>query len=321
MALAAGTSLSSLPQSSMGRLEVMSVEGFSYRRKGLEWTAGSYNIRAKMRLIVPLLFLSLLAGMIAQSANSPYGEWEWRGSGHAGAIIATLEITSRAAVMEVRSGNQEITAKGKAVASKSKRFPGSWELQLAITEWRRTGRDVRKPGQKFTMMVSPTSKNVLAYDRMVPWPENKHGQVFGLNDGVGGVIDFKRVVESPDATPESRALRFIWDYTGGIPHNGEMGCVTWLRQYKYATPEFASRLEAYLVKAYEKDPVLGPGADPILAAQDYPQTFFVKSKKVSKDKATVVLTGEDGFPDALKVALVKRDGVWLVDGSGDVLPR
>ena len=58
----------------------------------------------------------------------------------------------------------------------------------------------------------------------------------------------------------------------------------------------------------------------MIGGQDSPDRFRVKSSKVDGDRARVVLIGEDPqFPMEVNVDLVREDGRWLVDASGDLI--
>ena len=91
-----------------------------------------------------------------------------------------------------------------------------------------------------------------------------------------------------------------------------------------ANPNATARFKRALAKLYrdalKQDPELGYGADAVISGQDSPDRFRVKSRKIDGDRARVVLIGAEppNFPMEVKVDLVREDGRWLIDGSGDL---
>ena len=81
----------------------------------------------------------------------------------------------------------------------------------------------------------------------------------------------------------------------------------WIAQSKLVTPEF----KAAFKKAMSAKEI---AVDPVLYAQDVPSSpFKAQSSKVKGDTASVVVTAKYGDkPYSLKVALVAKDGHWLV---------
>ena len=91
-----------------------------------------------------------------------------------------------------------------------------------------------------------------------------------------------------------------------------------------ANPDVTPRFKRALAKLYRdalrEDPELGYGADAVIGGQDCPDRFRVKTGTIRGDRARVVLTGAEppDFTMEVKVDLVRQDGRWLIDGSGDL---
>lgn len=91
-----------------------------------------------------------------------------------------------------------------------------------------------------------------------------------------------------------------------------------------ASPLVTERYKKALTKLYrdalKEAPNYGYGADAVVGGQEYPDRMRVKTSKVDGDRARVVLIGgETTFPMEVKVDLVRKDGRWLVDASGDLI--
>ena len=91
-----------------------------------------------------------------------------------------------------------------------------------------------------------------------------------------------------------------------------------------ASPLVTERYKTALTKLYrdalKEAPDYGYGADAVVGGQEHPDRMRVKTSKVEGDRARVVLIGEEAsFPMEVKVDLVRQDGRWLVDASGDLI--
>lgn len=92
-----------------------------------------------------------------------------------------------------------------------------------------------------------------------------------------------------------------------------------------ANPNVTERFKQALAKLYrdalKQDPELGYGADAVISGQDSPDRFRVKSRRIHGGRARVVLIGAEppNFPMEVKVDLVREDGRWLIDSSGDLV--
>jgi len=116
------------------------------------------------------------------------------------------------------------------------------------------------------------------------------------------------------------ASDFFNAYVQAIPKlDGFKATIVWVKKNPLASPAYKAAVEKIYMDALRKDPEMGYGADALLGAQDFPDGFRIKQSRASGDKGVVDLIGVEPFPMPLRVALVKKDGQWLVDGSGDLL--
>ena len=120
------------------------------------------------------------------------------------------------------------------------------------------------------------------------------------------------------ADPVPVALRFINEHVAAVP--GYEETIARVQASKLVTERYKDALTKLYRATLKKDPEYGYGADAVMGGQDFPDRFRVKSSKVDGDRARVVLIGEDlRFPMEVKVDLVREDGRWLVDASGDLV--
>ena len=115
------------------------------------------------------------------------------------------------------------------------------------------------------------------------------------------------------------ALEFFNAYVAVFQQTGGDN-TAFLQGSPLVTEGFKRALEKLYREAREKDPELGYGADAVIGGQDSPDRFGVKSSEVDGDRARVVLIGLEpaNFPMEVKVHLVREDGRWLIDASGDL---
>lgn len=91
----------------------------------------------------------------------------------------------------------------------------------------------------------------------------------------------------------------------------------WLENQKLLTDDFKNDYKKMMKEAWENDPEMGLGFDPILDAQDFPEKGF-EIKSVDSKTGLVVLQGVD-WPDFIVATkLVEVNGKWLVDGAGAI---
>jgi hypothetical protein len=126
--------------------------------------------------------------------------------------------------------------------------------------------------------------------------------------------------EAAAAEPGQVALEFFNAYVAVFQQPGGDN-MAFLQGSPLVTERFKRALEKLYREAREKDPELGYGADAVIGGQDSSDRFGVKSSKVNGDRARVVLIGIEpaNFPMEVKVDLVREDGRWLIDASGDLI--
>ncbi len=117
------------------------------------------------------------------------------------------------------------------------------------------------------------------------------------------------------------ALKFINGYVKASPGftDGYESAIAWVAKSPLATDSYKSALAKLYRDGLKRDPEAGYGSDAVLGGQDFPDVFHVKKSRASEAKATVILSGDASFPMEVRVLLVRSDGHWLVDGSGDLI--
>ena len=141
---------------------------------------------------------------------------------------------------------------------------------------------------------------------------------------IGFVVLFvmgQRLDASPDAAaPGDVAAEFINAYVAVSMQPGGGNTTDFVQSNAVVTERFKRALDKLYSDALKVDPEMGYGADAVIGGQDCPERFRVKSSTVKGDRARVVLIGEDpDFPMEVKVVLVREDGRWLIDASGDLV--
>ena len=123
--------------------------------------------------------------------------------------------------------------------------------------------------------------------------------------------------ESTGNIPGEVALQFINDHVSSPP--GYEETIARVEASPLVTEHYKKALAKLYRDALKKEPEYGYGADAVIGGQESPERFRVKSSKTEGDRAFVVLIGEDAdFLMEVKVELVREDGCWLVDASGDL---
>jgi hypothetical protein len=109
------------------------------------------------------------------------------------------------------------------------------------------------------------------------------------------------------------ALTFINSYADNSNKMKEaIGVKDWVMASNLVTQEFRNELNKIMDQAYQQDPELGLGFNPIFDAQDNPSKFVLD--KMEGEYLTV--RGEDWQDFKLKMKVKKVTDKWLVDGCG-----
>lgn len=115
--------------------------------------------------------------------------------------------------------------------------------------------------------------------------------------------------------------RFYDAYVKQLPmSNGYEGTLAWVAKSPRVTAEYKEALARLYRGALQKDPENGFGADAVIAGNDWPDAgFAVRSVWLDGPRAFVFLSGRDpGSQHTVNVRVVKKNGKWLIDGSGPV---
>ncbi len=125
---------------------------------------------------------------------------------------------------------------------------------------------------------------------------------------------------SPDDKAASEvALKFINQYADYVDSRSFKSDASWVKKYPLCTPEFGKRLDAFHAHWNKINPIVGFGADPVVSSNGgVPRDFTIKSIKVTGEQARAIALGDKSFPMEFPIILVKRNGKWLVDGSGEL---
>ncbi|HAA17121.1 MAG TPA: hypothetical protein DCE41_37575 [Cytophagales bacterium] len=91
----------------------------------------------------------------------------------------------------------------------------------------------------------------------------------------------------------------------------------WTKASAYVTATFKASLVEMIDAAYEANPDVGLGYDPILDAQDYPEKGFTL-RTFDPESGTVTLQGIDWEDFTVTLRLVLQDSETLVDGCGRI---
>jgi hypothetical protein len=125
-------------------------------------------------------------------------------------------------------------------------------------------------------------------------------------------------VKTTDNSPKKKeldpqvALEVMNDYIENCNARKDSG--KWVENQKLLTEDYKKDYKKMMREAWEDDPEMGLGFDPILDAQDYPDEGFKISSKKSSDDSIIILEGKDG--EIVNVRLVDVNGKWFVDGTG-----
>lgn len=115
------------------------------------------------------------------------------------------------------------------------------------------------------------------------------------------------------------ALEFCRQYLASPLGDGEYHdeLMDWLDSNDMTTPNFRKTLDLLLSKAYEQEPELGLGYDPILDGQDYAQSYELGYYDEENDYFVLTGVGEEN-QFKVKIRVVEIDGRLLVDACGEI---
>tara|TARA_R110002095_G_scaffold92147_3_gene80476 strand:+ start:2217 stop:2684 length:468 start_codon:yes stop_codon:yes gene_type:complete len=91
----------------------------------------------------------------------------------------------------------------------------------------------------------------------------------------------------------------------------------WIQSNEYLTDEFKLSYKAIMTKAFINDSDFGLGFDPILDAQDYPNSGFVVTECDASNRR-VLLQGREWVSFKLIAELKEVNNQWLVNKMGVV---
>nr|WP_294859804.1 hypothetical protein [uncultured Fluviicola sp.] len=109
------------------------------------------------------------------------------------------------------------------------------------------------------------------------------------------------------------ALEVMNDYVENANARKDAG--KWVRNQELLTDNFKKDYEKMMREAWENDPEMGLGFDPVLDAQDFPEKGF-EIKSVDSKTGLITLQGVDWPEFVVFTKLTEVNGQWLVDGAG-----
>ncbi len=119
----------------------------------------------------------------------------------------------------------------------------------------------------------------------------------------------------------STVQKFYDAYIKQLPEaGGYEETIAWVNRSSRVTPEYKAALAKLYRDALKEDPDYGYGADAVIAGNDWPDSgFAVRRVWIDGPRAFVFLSGRDSASlHTVNVRVVKKDGKWLIDGSGPV---
>jgi hypothetical protein len=125
----------------------------------------------------------------------------------------------------------------------------------------------------------------------------------------------KKAESSPDKTEMDLlvALKVLNSYTANCNALKDAG--KWVENQELLTEEFKKDYQKMMKEAWEDDPEMGLGFDPVFNAQDYPEKGFKFMRERRPENSKVDLQGIDSDL-IVTVRLKEVNGKWLVDGMG-----
>ncbi len=89
----------------------------------------------------------------------------------------------------------------------------------------------------------------------------------------------------------------------------------WIKSCNLVTESFKNEYKRVMDKGWDSDPELGLGFDPVINGQDRPDKGYELDYMNGN---YVFLKGKGQEQFKLTVKVIKKDDIWLVDGSGIV---
>ena len=116
------------------------------------------------------------------------------------------------------------------------------------------------------------------------------------------------------------AIKFINSYANNCNKMKEsIGIVDWVNSNELSTNNFKKEVKKIIEEAYEEDPELGLGFDPLFDAQDYDDRFELEKIEKFNDKTYYIeVKGKDWSAFKLTIKVVLENDNWLIDGCGIV---
>lgn len=110
------------------------------------------------------------------------------------------------------------------------------------------------------------------------------------------------------------ALDFLNAY---IENNHSLEILEFVKKSPLVTQDFKNELEKIIIKAWEEDPQVGLGFDPLFDAQDYPDKG-VELHSFNPETGFVMVKGINWPEFRVAMKVVDENGHILVDGCGVV---
>lgn len=121
------------------------------------------------------------------------------------------------------------------------------------------------------------------------------------------------------------AQTFIDSYVNAISgdNGGYQAGLALVKSSPHTSENFKKSLAKLYSDALKSDPEMGYGADAVISGQDFPDAGFrVEQVKMKGDTARATAKSRDKqFPMDVVMSLVKVDGAWKIDASGDLLTQ
>jgi len=135
--------------------------------------------------------------------------------------------------------------------------------------------------------------------------------VYGTQDYFVGEI--KTVLKSKTQV----ALEFVNNYKNFCDtKDSRLDDIEWSMKQSNVSESFKEELKKILLQAEKDNPEMGLGFDPIFDAQDYPNDFEIDKADVNSEY--ISLKGKNWSDFKLKIRLILKNNIWLVDGAGIV---